>query len=65
MIPITKIYIRKILAGTMLWTDVPSLWQNKVKAELERQGYICNDDGTVSRADGSDLFSAEVPTEAI
>lgn len=43
-----KIYVRKIKANTMLWSDVPSLWQSKVVAELKKEGYTCNEDGTVS-----------------
>lgn len=54
-----KIYIRWITAGAMLWTEVPPSYINKVKAELVRQGYICNEDGTVSKADGSDLYSID------
>ena len=46
-----RIYVRKIEAGTMLWTDVPSLWQNKVVAELEAEGYTCNEDGTVTKVE--------------
>ena len=42
-----KIYVKKITSGTMLWTDVPSLWQSKVIAELEKE-YILNEDGTVT-----------------
>lgn len=43
-----KIYCKKIIAGTMLWTEVPSLWQTRVCAELDAMGYVCNEDGTVS-----------------
>ena len=43
-----KIYVRKIKANTMLWSDVPSLWQSKVVAKLKKEGYTCNEDGTVS-----------------
>lgn len=42
-----KIYIKRIINGTMLWTDVPSLWMEQVKAQLEADGYQLNDDGTV------------------
>ena len=46
-----KIYVRKCEAGTMLWTDVPSLWQNKVVEQLEKDGYTCNEDGTVTKVE--------------
>ena len=42
-------YVYRIKNGLKKWTDVPSLWQEKVKDELIKQGYVLNDDGTVSK----------------
>lgn len=47
-----KIYIRKIHAGGMLWTDVPLLWRNEVVKQLEASGYSCNEDGSVTVVEG-------------
>lgn len=44
-----KIYIKKILAGTMRWNKVPSLWIDAVCEELDVQGYQLNEDGTVAQ----------------
>ena len=32
-----KLYIKKIKAGEMTIDDVPALWRNKVKIELEKE----------------------------
>lgn len=48
-----KIYVRRIKAGALKWTDVPPSYRNKVKAELVKQGYTCNPDGTVTDPDGN------------
>ena len=42
-------YVYRIKNGLKKWTDVPSLWQEKVKEELVAQGYALNEDGTVSK----------------
>lgn len=46
-----KLYFNKIVNGEMLWTDVPSLWRAKTKKYIESQGYICNEDGTISKVE--------------
>lgn len=43
-----RIYAKRCEAGEMLWTDIPSLWKKKACAEIEKDGYILNEDGTVS-----------------
>ena len=42
-------YVYRIKNGLKKWMDVPSLWRKKVKDELIEQGYVLNDDGTVSK----------------
>ena len=32
-----KLYLKKIKAGEMTIDDVPALWRNKVKIELEKE----------------------------
>ena len=53
-------YVYRIKAGRKLWTAVPKLWQDEVKLKLFEEGYILNDDGTVSKSDqinyGGDLI---------
>lgn len=44
-----KFYVKRIISGKMLWTDVPSLWNDKVQAALKDDGYTLNSDGTVSK----------------
>lgn len=46
-----KVYVRDIEAGAFLWTDVPKLWSKKVQAQLIADGYILNEDGTVTKKD--------------
>ena len=41
-------YVYRIKNGLKKWTHVPSSWQEKVKDELLAQGYVLNEDGTVS-----------------
>ena len=43
-----KLYFNKIVEGEMLWTEVPSLWRAKTKKYIESQGYICNEDGSIT-----------------
>ena len=33
-----KFYVRRIKAGLMTLEEVPSMWYEKVKAELEKEG---------------------------
>ena len=42
-------YVYRVKNGLKKWTDVPPLWNEKVKEELISQGYVLNDDGTVSK----------------
>lgn len=42
-------YVYRIKVGKKLWTAVPKLWQDDVKAKLIEEGYTLNDDGTVSK----------------
>ena len=42
-------YIYRVKNGLKKWTDIPSLWQEKVKDELIKQCYVLNEDGTVSK----------------
>lgn len=44
-------YVYRIKSGRKLWTVVPKLWQEDVKAKLIEEGYTLNDDGTVSKQD--------------
>lgn len=44
-------YVYRIKEGKKLWTAVPKLWQDDVKAKLIEEGYTLNDDGTVSKPD--------------
>ena len=46
-------YVYRVKNGLKKWTDVPSLWQEKVKEELVAQGYVLNEDGTVERKQGA------------
>ena len=46
-----KLYVREIEAGNMLWTSVPKLWNKKVQEALIADGYILNEDGTISKAE--------------
>ena len=42
-------YVYRVKNGLKKWTDVPTLWREEVKKELVAQGYVLNEDGTVSR----------------
>lgn len=44
-------YVKRIIAGKKKWTEVPILWIESVKDELINQGYILNNDGTVTKED--------------
>ena len=33
------------------WTDIPKKWQEEVKKKLVEDGYILNEDGTVTKAE--------------
>ena len=44
-------YVYRIKTGKKLWTAVPKLWLDDVKAKLIEHGYALNPDGTVSKTD--------------
>ncbi len=44
-------YVYRVKNRLKKWTAVPSLWQEEVKKELVAQGYVLNDDGTVSKVE--------------
>lgn len=44
-----KFFVRRVINGLKLWTDVPELWNEKVQKELIKEGYILNEDGTVTK----------------
>ena len=46
-----KFYVVRVIAGVKKWTDVPSLWNKAVQEELIKEGYILNEDGTISKPD--------------
>lgn len=52
-------YVYRVKHGKKLWTEIRDLWRYDVKSKLIKEGYILNDDGTVSKADkinqGGDL----------
>ena len=42
-------YVDRVIKGKKKWTDVPSLWNKAVQEELIKEGYILNEDGTVTK----------------
>lgn len=44
-----SIYEKRVINEVMLWTEIPNLWKNKTCAQLEKDGYILNEDGTVTK----------------
>ena len=42
-------YVDRVSKGKKKWTDVPKLWNDKVQDDLIADGYILNEDGTVSK----------------
>ena len=40
-------YVRKIEEDGMSINSVPNLWREKVRKQVESDGYTINDDGTV------------------
>ena len=44
-------YVYRVTHGKKSWTEIRDLWRDDVKAKLIEQGYILNDDGTVSKPD--------------
>ena len=46
-----KFYVVRVISGVKKWTEVPSLWNKAVQEELIKEGYVLNEDGTVSKPD--------------
>ena len=44
-------YVYRVKHCEKLWTAIPKLWRDDVKAKLIEEGYTLNDDGTVSKSD--------------
>ena len=43
-------YVYRVTHGKKLWTEIRDLWLDDVKAKLIEEGYILNEDGTVSKS---------------
>ena len=41
-------YVYKVFTGTKKWNEIPDLWKQKVMDKLVEDGYVLNDDGSVS-----------------
>lgn len=41
-------YVYKVVNGTKKWNAIPDLWKQKVMDKLVEDGYVLNDDGSVS-----------------
>lgn len=41
-------YVYKVIDGTKKWNTIPDLWKQKVMDKLVEDGYVLNDDGSVS-----------------
>lgn len=48
-----KVYARSCEADGKNFNTVPKSLQAKVKAQIEADGYVVNEDGTVTKADES------------
>lgn len=46
-----QFYYTRVIQGKKLWTEIPGLWQQDVCDKLEANGYILNEDGTVTKAE--------------
>ena len=44
-----KFYVVRVISSVKKWTDVPSLWNKAVQEELVKEGYVLNEDGTVTK----------------
>lgn len=44
-----KIYFRMVIADMKKWNEIPKLWRKQTIELLENDGYVLNDDGTVSK----------------
>lgn len=45
-----KFYKERVINGLKKWTDVPELWNAKVVKKLKEDGYVLNEDGTVTKS---------------
>lgn len=45
-----KFYEERVINGLKKWTDVPELWNKKVIEKLQKNGYVLNEDGTVTKS---------------
>ena len=45
-----KFYEERVINGLKKWTDVPELWNKKVIEKLQKDGYMLNGDGTVTKS---------------
>lgn len=45
-----KFYEERVINGLKKWTDVPELWNVKVIEKLQKDGYVLNEDGTVTKS---------------
>ena len=44
-----KFYEERVINGLKKWTDVPELWNAKVIERLQKDGYVLNEDVTVTK----------------
>ena len=44
-------YAYRVIKGTKKWTKINKLWQEDVKKKLVEDGYILNEDGTVTKGE--------------
>ena len=47
----SNFYVYRVKNGLKKWTDIPSLWHEKVKKELVAQGYVLNEDATATKVE--------------
>ena len=45
-----KFFEERILNGLKKWPDVPERWKLKVIERLQKDGYVLNEDGTVTES---------------
>ena len=57
-------YAYRIKNGLKKWIDVPTLWQEEVKKKLVEDGYILNEDGTVTEGYNSKIAALEARIKA-
>ena len=42
-------YEERVINGLKKWTDVPELWNAKVIERIQKDGYVLNEDWTVTK----------------